>query len=307
MESRRRLLLSFSGGETSAFMTWICLNSEKVNELYDEKLVIFANTGQENEATLDFVKACDRKFKFKTVWIEAVTDPGYRKPTRARVVNYKTADRTGAVFEEMIKKYGIPGGFTKHCSRSLKAYPIMYYTERMHGWEKGSYDTAIGIRADEVDRVSLGFRERNLVYPLIQWVAVAKPDVNVWWSKQSFRLKLKGYQGNCKWCWKKSMRKHLTLMEEDPSIFDFPERMEELYPYVGAEFRPESIARRGPVPKDYKRVFFRGSLSTKDLRRIYDERKDTFKRATDDAVVYSDDELDLSNGCIESCEVFGDE
>lgn len=43
-----RCLISFSGGETSAYMTQWMLKEK----LYDEYLVVFANTGQENEACL---------------------------------------------------------------------------------------------------------------------------------------------------------------------------------------------------------------------------------------------------------------
>jgi hypothetical protein len=34
--------------------------------------VVFANTGQEREETLEFVKQCDDHFGFGTVWIEGV-------------------------------------------------------------------------------------------------------------------------------------------------------------------------------------------------------------------------------------------
>lgn len=42
---------------------------------YDEILVVFANTGQENEKTLEFVDKCDLFFGFNTVWLEAEIDP----------------------------------------------------------------------------------------------------------------------------------------------------------------------------------------------------------------------------------------
>src|ERR1700693_4621625 len=61
----RRCLVSFSGGETSAYMTHWLLKQKP----YDEYLVVFANTGQENEATLEFVRQCDEHFGFHTVWI----------------------------------------------------------------------------------------------------------------------------------------------------------------------------------------------------------------------------------------------
>jgi hypothetical protein len=65
---------------------------------------------------------------------------------------------------------------------------------------------------------------------------MTKPMINFWWDKQDFRLKLKGYEGNCKWCWKKSTNKLLTICIENPEYFDFPKRMEEKF----SDFIPES-------------------------------------------------------------------
>lgn len=53
----RRLLISFSGGETSALMAKLIL--DRMAGEYDEIRTVFANTGQENEETLRFVDRCD--------------------------------------------------------------------------------------------------------------------------------------------------------------------------------------------------------------------------------------------------------
>ena len=42
--------------------------------------------------------------------------------------------------------------------------------------------------------------------------------VRRWWNKQSFDLELKDYEGNCDLCFKKSERKRLTLIKENPFI-----------------------------------------------------------------------------------------
>ena len=54
----RNILISFSGGRTSAFMAKFC------KEYYcnDNLLFCFANTGKEREETLDFVHQCDKQF-----------------------------------------------------------------------------------------------------------------------------------------------------------------------------------------------------------------------------------------------------
>lgn len=296
-----RLLISFSGGETSAYMTnWVLNNWRKK---YAEILVVFANTGQENEQTLEFIRDCDEHFGFNTVWIEAVQYHNERKSPGFKVVTFSTASRKGEPFESAIIKYGIPNAKFKDCTRNLKQKPIEAYA-RAQGWVLGTYDLAIGIRADEIDRMSTLASTRRIVYPLILAHPMTKPKINSWWATQSFRLQLKGYQGNCKWCWKKSFRKHLTLISETPEIYYFPRKMESLYGKIGPEFN--KINPVTPLAADYRRVFFRGSKSVDDLFAEYEIKKDTFLRADDDAAVF-DPDFDIGAGCEESCEVFADE
>lgn len=289
----RRLAVSFSGGETSAYMTHLCLTEWR--DRYDEIAVTFANTGQEREETLRFIRACDDLLGFGTVWVEAVVHHGERRANTHRVVTYETASRNGEPFEESIRKYGIPNQTAPNCTRDLKLCPMRSYL-RSIGWDAGSYDTAVGIRGDEVDRISPSKDKERLVYPFIEWRNVTKPEVNAWWRDQPFRLELRGYQGNCKWCWKKSMRKLLTLREEDASIFDFPARMEAENGRAGPEFKKPN----GSSAPD--RTFFRQRTSTRDL--LETPLPAGFRPASDDSVNYNV-QLDLGLGCDESCEVFG--
>ncbi|MGF2255070.1 hypothetical protein ACE5I6_16715, partial [Yersinia ruckeri] len=60
---KQKLLVLNSGGETSAFMTRQLLT--KCADEY-EMIVCFANTSQENNETLDFVRDCDVNFGFNT-------------------------------------------------------------------------------------------------------------------------------------------------------------------------------------------------------------------------------------------------
>lgn len=298
-----RLLISFSGGETSAYMTnWLLSNGRSA---YKEVLVVFANTGQENEQTLEFVKRCDDHFGFGTIWIEAFQYHGERRSAGFKIVDYKTASRDGSPFEDAIRKYGIPNQKFKDCTRNLKQNPIEAYA-RSVGWKSGSYDTAIGIRADEVDRISISAKKRRLVYPLISMNPMTKPKINSWWASQPFRLELKGYQGNCKWYWKKSLRKHFTIISENPEHYDFPRRMETNYDKIGPEFLKDPAKQEKPIPENYRRTFFRGNMSVDDLFAEYEVNKNKFVPAHDDATVF-DPYYDVGAGCEESCEVFSDE
>ena len=302
MSDERRLFLSFSGGETSAYMTQWCLDNWR--DKYDDIKVVFANTGEEREETLDFVEQCDEHFGFGVVWVEAVVHHGKKKASTHRVVDYKTASRKGEPFEDVISKYGIPNQAFPHCTRELKLSPMRSYLKSV-GWETGSYDTAIGIRKDEQQRVRPKQMEKNrIVYPMVFDNPMTKPEINAFWRSQPFRLQLKGYEGNCKWCWKKSMRKHLTLLNDRPEFYDFPELMEKKYGKVGPEFEKHGDNR----PSYSSRTFFRGNLSTLELRDM--GKNESFVRAQDDADVYPDSyvrgyELDLLfSGCSEHCEVF---
>lgn len=290
-ESPRRLFVSFSGGETSGRMTqW--LMSNKAHD-YDQVLCLFANSGQEHEATLEFVRQCSGLFGIEVIWIEA--DINVENPAKSgfKVVDFDSADRSGKVFEDVIKAYGIPNPSWPHCTRELKTRPMTKYL-RSIGWAAGTYDTAIGIRADEIDRVDPRYQEKRLYYPLAFEHPTTKPQVNAFWQKQPFRLSIKSYQGNCKWCWKKSLRKHLTNLAENPDWYDFPERMENLYSTVN------------PKPSLPERVFFRDNLSTADLRVL--AKAGGFSPADDDSQIYDDQlsftfDLDASYGCSESCEI----
>lgn len=287
------LVVSFSGGETSAYMTkWLLENKQ---DSYEKIVVIFANTGEENEETLEFVRDCDKHFGFSTVWVEAVVNPVMGEAITHKIVDFDTAARNGEPFEAVIAKYGIPNQAFRHCTYNLKRYPIEAYMRSL-GLRPKEYDLAIGIRADEIDRMAIG-KGRNLVYPLISMHPMKKPQIVEWWSQQAFRLRLADYQGNCKWCWKKSMRKHFRIIKENPSAYDFPRRMEMEYGRVGAEFKKDP-----PPEPEYFRTFFRKHLTTDDLFQMAADYVEPAQQLS-----IFDDWLDVGAGCEESCEVFSSE
>jgi hypothetical protein len=284
----RRLAISFSGGETSARMTHLILSEYQHH--YDEILIIFMNTSRENEPCLEFVNRCDLElfapFGHRVVWLEAVVRHDERKRCDARVVTFETAARDGAVYEDVIRKYGIPNKAYPHCNRELKLSPFTSYLESI-GWQIGKYDIAIGVRADEIDRMAKNAKEKRIVYPCIQWQKITKKNVNTWFSGQPFRLEQPGYRGNCKDCWKKSYRKLYTIAKETPMDFIWSIQMEQKY---------------GTLKGD-PRVFFRSNTPAIEVVRAAYETD--FRPAEDDSVVY-DVELDQGGACDggESCEIF---
>ena len=290
---KKKLCVSFSGGETSAYMAQY-LKNYKQDEY--EMVFIFANTGQENEETLNFVDQCDKAFNLNLIWLEAKINQELGKGTRWNVVNYKTASRNGKPFEDGIKKFGLPNLNNPWCTRDLKLEPIHSYLKLNLGWK--DYWTAIGIRSDEIDRVSSNRLKNKLYYPLVEDMPMSKPKINFWWSQKEFRLNLKGYEGNCKWCWKKSDNKLMTIAIEKPEYFDFAKKVEKLY----EDYVPESKSRSMQKPVR----MFRKNKSVQD---IFDNSKLKFKQPKDDSDIYNwqismfDEGLDTSNGCDESCEI----
>lgn len=273
-----RIFVSFSGGRTSAFMTkWIWDTAPDDADVR----VLFANTGQEDERTLEFVHEFSKRFKIPVIWLEAVVsmEPGVG-PVHKRVT-FKTASRDGRPYEESVKKYGLFSPARPMCTKSMKLDPMRSYL-RSIGWKKGTYRTAIGIRADEIDRVNPKYKERMLWYPLAT-LGIKKPDIIAWWKEQDFDLQIEEHEGNCLWCFKKSIRKHLTLIRQRPEVYDFPRMLEEKYSMT------QSDPSVGP------RRIFRGKQTVDEL--FHEAHTRDFKE-------FSDAELDMSSGCSESCEVF---
>ena len=223
MNTREKLLVSFSGGETSAYLAkWLIDNK---SENYD-MVFVFANTGDEEEETLKFVDLCASKWNIDIVWVEAVVHHGERVGSTHKVVDFNTASRNREPFKEVIKKYGIPNQNFLHCNREMKLNPIKSYMKSI-GWKK--YKTAIGIRVDEFDRVNKNRVKQRLIYPLVSDKPTTKQEISHWWSTQDFRLKLRSYNTNCRTCWKKSDKVLAQTYRDNPKYFDFNKNMESAY------------------------------------------------------------------------------
>lgn len=330
----KRVHISFSAGETSAWMTYYLLKI-KYKCVWDEELqvhvgfddetgeevhviVTFANTGQENEETLIFAQKCDEYFGFKTVWLEAVArfkvggimmnvienlDKalntnwfGSRLGTKHRIVDFETANRDGIVYESIIARYGIPNNANSFCTRELKLRPMTSYL-RSRKWKANSYYSAIGLRVEEFDRINADYKKLKLFYPAISMKPMTKPQINGFWALQPFRLMLKGYQGNCKWCFKKHNPKLWQLAKETPEIFDFPMAMEEKYGnYITPDRQREMIKKGKEVPNENERnyTFFRNNRSAKD---ILEESKDSTKQVVDDSEIYETESCEIYSNC----------
>lgn len=271
-EEKELILVSFSGGRTSAYMSKLMLDKYPREKLD----FVFANTGAEHPETLKFVDQVDKHFGLNLTWVEAVVHSRDRYPTGHRIVNYDSAARDMRLFKDMAYKYGLPGPGWLHCTRELKEQPIHSYIRSEYKKKKmKGYKTAIGIRADEIDRMDAKMDEKGFIYPLIT-EGVTKQMVLDFWSEMPFDLTIPDYLGNCTFCWKKSNRKLKLVASEHPEYFKGAVELEPLANYGSG---------------NEHRKMFRGHRSASDI-------------LSDLSVIDSMDDV-IEGSCGERCEPFG--
>jgi len=277
----KKLLISFSGGRTSAYMTYFLCKEWSDRHKYDIK-VVFANTGKEVENTLFFVDECSQEWDIPITWIE-----GYPKETgkgwgvNYKIVNYETASRNGEPFEAMISRIGLPSQSAPFCSPQLKKAPIKSYANSI--WRGQDYYIAIGIRVDEQKRINKNHVKNKIIYPLAYINPVTKIDIKNWWDKQSFDLNIHPDDGNCDACWKKSFPTLARIMNRSPSAFDWWQEMTDKY----SNFNPRN--------SELNQSFYRGGKSILDIKKMSDMSQAELRQLT---------MFDKLDGCAESCEVF---
>jgi len=225
--------ISFSGGRTSAYMLYKVLEAHNMS-LPSEAVVCFANTGKEEEATLQFVQACSDNWNVPIIWVEYQNDaPNFK------IVNFETASRNGEPFEDLIRNGSrryLPNPMTRYCTVDLKIKAAQRYLFSI-GWTH--WDNLVGIRADESRRVakiranpSNGNKGITRFMPLAE-AGVTKEIVSEFWKNQSFDLELPNmngvtYHGNCDLCYLKGGSQVLSLIAEKPERAIWWAKMEAL-------------------------------------------------------------------------------
>lgn len=248
--------VSFSGGRTSAFMLWLTLHFNTPEDVDRYLQVQFANTGLEDEATLRFVRDCERWFEWPIAWVEyRFDDVGFT------TVEFDSASRNGEPFEAIIRKRQyLPNPVTRFCTVELKIR-AMHKRLRTLGWAnkdaKGNidgWDQLVGIRADEPSRVakirargtSTESSHEEMRIPLADG-GVTVAHVGAFWDAMPFNLELPTYggrtlAGNCVLCFLKPRTQVQSLIGEDPKRAIWWARMET---EVAAQF--DSIKAPQPV------------------------------------------------------------
>ena len=203
--------ISFSGGRTSAYMLWRVLQSN--NGLPSDGIVCFANTGKEDEATLQFVRDCETHWNIKICWLEYAD--AEKTKDRFKVVNFETASRNGEPFEQLIiKKKYLPNPVARFCTSELKILTIDRYLKSL-GID--DYVTAVGIRSDEQRRAA---KMKDKLTPLV-FAGIKQEDVQKFWNNHSFNLGIPFNNGitplgNCDLCFLKGKSQIMSLITDKP-------------------------------------------------------------------------------------------
>jgi hypothetical protein len=263
---------SFSGGRTSALMTiWL-------NEQFPKTEVthVFMNTGMEAEETYRFIKQLVDYLGIELNIIESKVIHKYYKGTTFKKVKFNEMHKGINLMKEIVKKYGLFGPGYLHCTRELKQQPFEAF-RRSLGFNSFNSLVALGIRSDEMDRVSEYYIEKNYYYPLLN-MNIRKEDILSFWKDMPFDLELPEHLGNCVGCWKKSSKKLAMVANERPY-------------YLRELKKLEKIDKQRPLNKlQVRRCMFRDYKTVNDI--LNSKHKYNFTSDND------------SLGCQESCEVF---
>jgi 3'-phosphoadenosine 5'-phosphosulfate sulfotransferase (PAPS reductase)/FAD synthetase len=269
----RLYVMMTSGGRTSLILARHLKNNP---DKYQNVIYAFVNTGKEDEKTLQFLNKCDEEWGLNLIYLEASINYEKGKGTSYKVVDFETASRNGEPFEAMLKKYPLPNNMASNCTRELKQRPIDAYLRDNY---KG-YDLirVVGIRADEAHRKSIHAEKEKIIYPLCDEIPFNERMVREFWSKQIFDLELKDYEGNCDLCFKKSLKKRLTIIKENPDKAKWWLDMEQKY---SSEEVPRFDLRTNKSIEQLVEMAQRPFTKAKDLHELSQEQCDLFEYETD--------------------------
>ena len=290
LKDNNNIFCSVSAGYSSIIM------AAKLKEWYPNHNIIYgmANTSKEDEESLIFMDKCDKYFGFGMNWIEAIINQEKGKGTDYKITDFENLKRNGEIFEDGIKKYGIPSKINKWCNRELKLVPLKKFCDNIFGAK--NYSIAVGMRADEMDRVSKDYKTNNVFYPLLD-NGITTKERNKFWNDKPIQIKIPAYRGNCDMCFEKSNRKLMTIINEEPNKVIWWDKMIKKYSKItidGKDSYNHFAENEGGMN------FYR---QNKTIEELIEMAKQPFSRATDE-YVYENDLFDLEGECGAGCKVF---
>lgn len=203
--------------------------------------VIFANTGREMPATLDFVRDMGAAWSVGIEWVEFQHgyDVGGARGRRwrwAEAVDYNSASRNGEPFDRMLEsKKIVPDRARRFCTTELKVLTIERHVRASRHWRR--WQNVVGFRVDEGGRID---KKRNLeahspgrfwsTFPL-DVAGIDELDVAKFWAGQPFDLQLDadGDGGNCDGCFMFSSARIGRMFQKYPARMEWWPKVEQAY------------------------------------------------------------------------------
>lgn len=191
-------VISFSGGRTSAYMLRRILDQGLRPHVY----VVFADTGKERLETHHFIQSCAVMWGIGVVHVE----------------------RPGQFTQLITDRKFLPNPVTRFCTQELKIRPMRDY---MLGLGYEHWTNVVGIRADEPRRVAR-MREAaekrserwDIALPLAD-AGVTLREVDEFWRRQIFDLRLQPHEGNCDICFLKGLGKRKQIIRDRPDLAEW--------------------------------------------------------------------------------------
>lgn len=214
-------VVNVSGGRSSAFMLRRILDAHG-GALPARTEAIFANTGREVPATLDFVQALSDRWDVPITWLEFDYCPDRKPKYRARVVDRASASVAGEPFTSLLDSGSwLPSVTARICTSELKVGTIDRHLWQAHGLTRRQARKLIGFRHDEPARWKPALYQRcEVAYPMVD-AGVTARDVAEFWGRQPFDLGIASERGNCDLCYLKPRWNLLETIREQPSMADW--------------------------------------------------------------------------------------
>ncbi len=234
--SNKNIMVTVSGGRSSAMVARHIQTNIKYKNY--NKIYVFANTGQERKETIEFLKNMVKHWGIKLYIVEGVYSNIMGVGINYKLVDFNSLSMnsepfSGAILHKNKGKYdGVPNQEAPYCSEAMKTIPCKKFCDDVFG--VNNYIKSIGFRKEDMPK-RITFAEikndKKRIYPLITDfdLVIGNLELNKWWKKQPFKLKIHGDLGNCELCWKKSDDKLLKNIRHGTRSIQWWQKIEKKY------------------------------------------------------------------------------
>ncbi|MGG4609963.1 phosphoadenosine phosphosulfate reductase domain-containing protein [Providencia sp. Me31A] len=278
LKDKKYHIVSFSGGRTSAYLTYL-LKQIGERESLNVKF-LFMDTGAEHPKTYEFIRNVAKNWNIDLVCLRLVIDPQLGKANTYKVISINEICHDLQPWVDACSKYGTPYIHGPFCTRTMKLETFERYCRENFG---DDYHTWIGIRADEPKRL----KHRDHISYLADISNFDKQDVLNWWKNQSFDLDIPEHLGNCVFCIKKGVNKIALATRDEPNLA-------KQFLDVITSKSVRTVERR----KQENKIMYRGNLSLENIIEMYSAQEYEEIAATIRGMKGYE-----SGSCSESCEI----